>query len=81
MRRPDTRDPSYPRVSDEEALERLREYQRTARDITHPASCLADVIWPGRKWRSQQGAAGAATRVLKRLGATQTGRNLFWRTP
>lgn len=50
------------------AKERLEAYRLENGAGPHRAAILADVIWPTGKWRSQQGAGAAATRVLKTLG-------------
>lgn len=64
IRRPDTRDTTYPKVSLDQARQRLEAHGAGY----YHAAPLADVIWPGRIFRSQQGAGAAAVRILKRLG-------------
>jgi len=37
----------------------------------YPASCLAEVFWPGNSFLNAQGAGASASRVLKRLGCSR----------
>jgi hypothetical protein len=56
----------------------LEEYRAVHGSGPHRAATLADVIWPGTKFRAAQGAGAAASRVLKRLGCTWTGNQHNW---
>lgn len=49
------------------ARERLSAYAQKHGSGPFVASMLAEVIWPGEKFKRPQGAGGAATRVLKKL--------------
>lgn len=55
------------KVSLEQARERLVEYGKQHPGHWCTASGLADVIWPDNWFNSPQGAARAASGVLKRL--------------
>jgi hypothetical protein len=60
------------------AMERLSDYRAAHGSGPHRAAVLADVIWPGAKFLSVQGAGGAASRVVKRLGCHWTSRGGNW---
>ena len=67
------------KVSLEEASRRLQAYGDKYPDELFRASELADIIWPDNTFRSSQGAARAATGVLKRLGVPRVLENrLSW---
>lgn len=65
-------------VTLEEARRRLIAHALTREPgRIYGAAELADVIWPGHNMRAQ-GAGGAASRVLKKLGHTWVSRNGSW---
>lgn len=55
------------RVSLEEARRRLDAWKLEYGRGPWRAATLAGVIWPDTRWRAEQGAGAAASRVLKRL--------------
>ena len=55
------------KVSLEQARERLVAFGKEHPGRYFTASTLADVIWPGNWFNSPQGAARAASGILKRL--------------
>ncbi len=61
-------DASYPPVSDETAKNRLAAFARKNGYGPHPAGFLSEIIWPDRKWRSAQGAGGAAGQATSLIG-------------
>ncbi len=67
-----TRDPDYPRVPLTLAKERIDEWGRN-HPGRWPASMIAAVIWPGRKFRNEQGAGAAGSIILRRLGYRWSG--------
>ncbi|MEN3940693.1 hypothetical protein WJU23_05310 [Prosthecobacter sp. SYSU 5D2] len=78
MRRPDTYDPTYPPVTLAEAKQRLEAYAAANGPGPYYGASLADIIWPGRRFRTQQGAGLAGATMAKRLGYEWTSLRYSW---